>query len=186
MQWLLLGALAVAAAALGLVAGVASRGAAPTRPLSDAERRRLNQLLPRAREAILNLRSKMAGHGLDFRVGTTMRSASEQAAQVAEGRSAASVSWHMSGRAADLYMIDPRTGAADVKAANRPAYELLHRTAQALGFRVLGFRVLQTSGGATFTDPYHVEWREGLGGADGALARYQTGADRSADGQLYV
>lgn len=135
---------------------------------------------------VLALRARLNEMGLDFFVGTTMRSDAEQREQEAAGRSANPTPyWHGSGRAVDLYMIDRRTGKPDEKARDRAAYEAMHREAERLGFRVLGFRELRTRSGKTFRDPYHIELRDGFD-PDAALARYRRGVDRSADGRVYA
>ena len=156
----------------------------PLGPLTDGELRRLNQLQPQVRDKIVTLRAALNARGLDFFLGSTMRSPSEQAEKLKQGRSALKTPWwHGSGRASDLYMFGP-DGTLDMKARNKDTYRAMHAEAEALGFRVLGFKELK-SGSKTFSDPYHVELREGLA-KEVAYERYRTGTDRSADGKVYA
>lgn len=125
--------------------------------------RKLTDLLPHVRAKVETLIRRMADiHGVRIIVGTTYRSPTDQAAQVVAGRSAASRSWHQLRRAVDLYVVDPSTGKADVKARCRALYETMGTEAAALGFRWLGFKVRKTAAGKTFSDPYHVEMRDGM------------------------
>lgn len=201
MPWLVLGLLSLGVAAALLGRSVAKRAAAapdiasealkefmarkPMTPFTKGETLRLGRLQPRAKDLILALRARLNARGLDFFLGSTVRTAEEQAEKVAQGRSATKRSWHRPARAADLYMFDPKTGALDMKGRNKTIYGAMHDEAATLGFRVLGFKELQTASGKTFSDPYHVELREGLS-FDDALARYQAGTDRSADGKVYA
>lgn len=200
MPWIVLGllGLGVAAALLGRSAAkwaapapdIASEGLKqfmarrPLSPLTDGERHRLDRLQPQVRDKVAALRASLNARGLDFFVGSTVRSEAEQAEKVAQGRSATKRSWHRPARAVDLYMFKP-DGTLDMKARGKDAYRAMHTEAEALGFRVLGFKELKTASGKTFSDPYHIELREGLS-FDNALARYQAGTDRSADGKAYA
>ena len=179
MLWLL--AIPIGAMIAGAFSG---KGGDATRGMTEAELRRLNKLQPNVRTLLLLLKTKLRTRGIEFFLGDTLRTAAEQRSLVAQGRSALPTSYHRSGRAADIYIRDAR-GRPDVHAANRHAYEQMHALADAVGLQTLGFRVLRTAGGATFTDPFHVELRQDLT-PEQALARYGQGVDRSADGVVYA
>lgn len=180
MWWVV--ALGVAAALMGSAVGRAS-SARTWKPLSTAEVVRLNKLQPRVRALVLAMRARLNAAGLDCFLGDTMRTGAEERAHLAAGRSAISVSYHQSGRAADIYMKNAR-GRPDVAARDRRAYDAMHAAARAVGLQVFGFLSIRTPSGQTFTDPYHVQLPDGLD-REAALARYQRGLDRSADGRVY-
>lgn len=72
-------------------------------------------------------------YGIDLHTGSTRRSAEQQAANVEKGVSAASISWHMSGRGVDAYPIDPATGQPDLKARRPDLFRIMHREWAKLG-----------------------------------------------------
>lgn len=133
---------------------------APIRPLTSAEQARLAQLMPEVQGLVLELQRRLAARGIQIFIGSTGRTDAEQSAQVAAGRSATNQSWHEVGRAVDIYVIDPSTGQPDTKALRADLYGVMGAEAQELGFRWLGFQTLK-SGSGTFSDPYHIELREG-------------------------
>lgn len=183
MLWVF--AIGLGAALLGSLHGRQSAAAAAfSRPMSRAELARLNKLQPRVRSMVLLLKARLNAAGRDFFLGDTMRTGAEEQAHLAAGRSAIAVSFHQSGRAADIIMRDA-AGRPDVAARDRDAYDLMHRTAQEVGLHTFGFRTIRTPDGRTFTDPYHVEVRDGLSAAQ-ALARYRQRLDRSADLAVYA
>lgn len=151
-------------AGLGLLALLGrGRAAASRRPLSEAERRRLAGLVVPARKALLRLQAALASRGIQTYIGQTGQSAETAAEMFASGRSATRRSWHRVGRAVDLYIIDPRDGRIDTSALREDLYATMGAIARATGWRWLGLGTLTNAEtGATFTDPQHLEWRDGL------------------------
>lgn len=125
--------------------------------MTERDRTKLALLLPHVREQVEALIRQCEAQGVSLAVGNTLRTAAKQAQNVAAGRAMTSRSWHLLGRAADLYVRLPG-GKLDVRATNRAAYELMHQEAKKLGFRVLGFKPFRNG----TVDPYHVEWRDGM------------------------
>src|SRR4029079_19310938 len=68
------------------------------------------QLEPETQDKVRELLGRMQAQGVTIHVGQTFRTSAEEKAAIEGGRSAVkSNSWHESGRAADLYPIDPDT-----------------------------------------------------------------------------
>ena len=111
----------------------------------------------------MRLQGALAGRGIQTYIGQTLQSAETAAEMFASGRSATRRSWHRIGRAVDLYIRDPRTGRIDTSAVRQDLYATMGAVARATGWRWLGLGTLtNTETGATFTDPQHLEWRDGL------------------------
>ncbi len=137
------------------------------RPLTAAERRRLDELLPVVRARVEELRARLARLGIDTFVGQTFRSQAEQEEGFEEGRTATLRSWHRVRRAVDLPIVD-RRGRRVPLAGNEHLYATLQREAEALGFRHLGLGPICRSDGVCFRDPWHLEYRQGLTWAQAA------------------
>jgi hypothetical protein len=147
---------------LGLVAAVAPATVGLVGSL--AEEARIARLRPEVAALVRQLRDRLAALGIRLFVGSTRRTAAEQASLVAAGKSAATTSWHQLGRAADVYPYDPTTGKPDLAGRHVENFRALAREAQALGFRSLGFtdtgakRYIQTAKGPIW-DAGHIEYR---------------------------
>lgn len=128
--------------------------------MTASDHKKLAKLLPHVRERVEALIAACEARGVRLMVGNTARNAAKQLEHVKAGRAATVKSWHLLGRAADLYVLHGKV--ADTKATDRASYAIMHEEARRLGFRVFGFRVLRKRDGRTFTDPYHVEWRDGM------------------------
>ena len=148
-------------AGLGVLVSTARAAAVPLRALTPAEARRLAQLVPSAQAALHRLRAALARRGIQTFVGQTAQSFEDAAKMYATGRSATKKSWHRVNRAVDLYVVVG--GVPDLRAQHNDLYERMGAVARASGWRWLGTRLLKNATtGATFTDPQHLEWREGL------------------------
>lgn len=137
-------------------------------PLKIGEQRRLNRLLPSVRAKVMKLRENLLKLGIRIHVGSTSRTKKQQLENLKAGRAAIIRSWHRVNRAADIYVIDPKTDKIDIKAKRLDLYKTMHEEAKKLGFRVLGTRLLRGRKtakhpkGKSFRDPYHIELREEL------------------------
>lgn len=137
-------------------------------PLKRGEQRRLSRLLPSVRDKVIELRNGLRKLGIDIHVGSTSRTKKQQLENLKAGRSAIVRSWHRVNRAADIYVINPKTGKVDTDAERLDLYKIVHDEAKKLGFRVLGTGILRGRKtekhpkGKPFRDPFHVELREGL------------------------
>lgn len=102
--------------------------------------RGLDGLLPEVRAKVEELQRSLRLKGIDTRVGSTLRVLSEQQALAHAGKSSTgSQSWHLLGRAVDLYPIDPATGKADIHGHNTNLFWRMHQEAKRLGFRGIAF-----------------------------------------------
>jgi hypothetical protein len=141
--------------------GVRGARARAARALSKDEARRFALLVPSVQRALRTLRASLASAGVQTFVGRTHNSQIQHAADLREGRSAAEGgSWHCTGRAVDLYIIDPETDEVDTKARRKDLYAKMGAIAERVGWRWLGLGELRGPGG-TFIDAAHLELREG-------------------------
>jgi hypothetical protein len=109
----------------------------------------------------------LAAAGVGVYVGQTLRSSAQEKAAIDSGHTSGSlkVSWHQLGRAVDLYPLDD-AGKPDRTGTNLDAIRAIAMTAEAIGFRQLGFNsdgskhILHNADGAPIWDSGHVEWRE--------------------------
>lgn len=162
--------------ALVVVAGVAllllgGRGA-PPRALTAAERSRVALLVPSARRALERLRAAVARRtGVQLYVGQTWHSQEVSDKGFEEGRSATRQDWHQTGRAVDVRVVVG--GKQDLRVEHPDLYEAMGAVARELGWRWLGLGMITNpETGASFSDPYHLEWREGASYAQ-ALRAYE-------------
>jgi hypothetical protein len=134
--------------------------------LSASEEKKLAGLQPHVRRKVEELLRRMAARGHRVLVGSTLRSDAEQKAIVERGNSATSNSWHLVGRAVDLYPYGP-DGKPDMDGRHVSLYRALHEESAKLGFQNLAFnddgsiRYITTSKGKVW-DAGHVELRESL------------------------
>lgn len=159
---------------LGLLAGAAwATEVLVTRLVeSAAEASAINAMIPPAAEALRTLRDALAQAGIMTRVGSTRRTAAEQAAALASGHSSTSHSWHLLGRAVDLYPFDPLTGQPDMDGRNDGLFQQMHAIASSLGWTGLAYnadgtrRLLTNAAGQKYWDGGHLQWTEGMTFAD--------------------
>ena len=142
------------------------------------EQKKLDGLLPEVRAALGELRTRLRAKGIDTWVGSTLRDDATQAGYVDAGVSATQKSWHLVGRAVDLYPYDPLTGRPDLAGHNTEAFRTMHAEASRVGFRGLAFntdgskRYINTSKGKVW-DGGHLEYPAGLSYAE-AVDDYRT------------
>jgi hypothetical protein len=137
-------------------------------------------LEPDTRRLYQILRSRMAAKGVPLHTGSTIRDLAEQEKLVAEGKSAAPVSWHNVGRAVDAYPIDPSTGQPDLNGKRQDLFRLMHQEWAKLGGQGLAFlpypdgpvRRITTSKGPVW-DGGHLEYHGNFISATQALQAQQ-------------
>lgn len=145
--------------------------------LTSSDEARLAKLEPSTQEQVRGLIADLAAQGLSVKVGQTLRTPAEEKADVAAGKSSATLvhSWHEIGRAVDLYPIDPATGAPDLNGSNVDLFHTMVDAATARGFRSLAFnsdgsrRYINTTRGPVW-DGGHLEWRAPYGSIAEAIA----------------
>lgn len=130
------------------------------RTFQKGELDRMSKLVPSVRKRLLAGLSELYADGLDFVVRKCLETPEENQAEVAAGRSATTKSWHQVGRAVDLYYRKPG-GGVDVGATNTAAYERMHVVMLKHGGHNLGMKPIKGRKGS-FTDPYHIQWTDGL------------------------
>lgn len=137
------------------------------RALSKSEAEREERLLPQVQAALERTRQDLAAEGIETWVGSTKRTDAEQAAKVAAGVSTTSNSWHLLGRAVDLYPVLPGTNQPDLKGEHVDRFRRMHAVAAQHGFRGLAFnadgskRYITGSKGKIWDGP-HLEYPEGM------------------------
>ncbi len=145
---------------------------------------RIMGLEPTTKEKYQQLLAYLDGIGIKMFTGSTVRSAAAQAAAVASGHSANSVSWHESGRAIDAYPIDPATGKPDLAGKRLDLFRQYHKAAVGFGFRSLAFtgdpltgpkRTIQGTKGPIW-DGGHIEYRGSFTSPVAALEAAKAGA----------
>jgi hypothetical protein len=122
----------------------------------------------------------LAKYGIKLRRGRTRGTQEGEKALATAGKSAltSGISWHLLGRAIDVYPIDPATGQPDMMAKNINLYRALHNEWHALGGMGLAFlpypngpiRKLKTPDGRVFYDLGHLEYH---GNYPNLLTAYQ-------------
>jgi hypothetical protein len=89
--------------------------------LTTTEEYRLSQLEPETQSMVRQLIQELANQGLQVQVGQTLRTTAQEKAAIDAGRSAVkTASWHQSGRAVDLYPIDPDSNQPDLSGHRLP------------------------------------------------------------------
>lgn len=138
------------------------------------------RLEPETLRRYLMLKSRLAARGIQLFTGSTRRTQEEEEGHKAAGRSATSMSWHMSGRALDAYPINPATGKADFKAVRADLFRVMHQEWHRLGGHGLAYlpypdgpnRIIRGPHGS-FWDAGHLEFRGGYATAAQAYAAAQ-------------
>lgn len=142
---------------------------------TQTEAQKLAALLPQVRAAFERLRSRLAAQGIRLLVGQTRRTADQQAAIYAAGNSGTTKSWHLLGRAVDVYVYGP-DGKPDMDGRHVELYRKLHTEAAREGFRGLAFnadgskRYITNAQGKPVWDAGHIEFPEGMTWAAAAKA----------------
>lgn len=116
--------------ALALAAGLVGLGALA---LTRTQWARLMRLEPDTRHRVETLIARLRARGVEIHIGSTRRTETEQAQLVADGKSANTISWHNSGRAADLYPMIPGTSKPDFDVTRPDLYRIMHQEWAALG-----------------------------------------------------
>lgn len=140
--------------------------------LTTTDESRLSQLEATTQDQVRGLISDLAAQGLSVKVGQTLRSPAAEKAAQSSGKSAETditlpsgkvitPSWHLIGRAVDLYPIDPATGEADTNGSNVDLFHTMVDAATTRGFRSLAFN---SDGSRHYLptgvwDGGHLEWR---------------------------
>lgn len=138
-----------------------------------------NDLLPQVRDRLAELRRRLEAMGIKTLVGSTKRTPAQQESVVAGGTSATTRSWHVLGRAVDLYPYGP-DGKADLDGRYVDRFRTMHAEAAKLGFRGLAFnadgskRYITTSKGKVW-DGGHLEFPEGMTYAQAEAQARKTG-----------
>jgi hypothetical protein len=160
-----------AVVALLLHKGADSVGAAVVgfvmRALGKAEDARRQLLIPAARDALDALRRDLEeNHGVKTFVGSTLRTATEQAVLVKGKASDTNQSWHLLGRAVDLYPINPDTGKPDLDGRRGELFLKMHQVAVGHGWRGIAYSDLETGRRKYLKngnwDGGHLEFPEGM------------------------
>lgn len=132
--------------------------------MTDAENTRLNGLIPEARTGYIILADMCKARGLRLFLGSTLRTAQQQQEAKASGHSTQPISWHMIGRACDVYPvagIEP-----DMNGKHMDLFRVMHEEAKKIGWHGLAFnddgskRYINTLKGKVW-DGGHLEWRAG-------------------------
>jgi hypothetical protein len=109
------------------------------RALGKKEEANRQALIPEARAALDGLRAQlMEEHGIDTLIGQTKRTLAQQTAAQAIGASDTPDSWHLIGRAVDLYVYGP-DGKPDMDGRHTDRYLAMHRVAAEHGWRGIAF-----------------------------------------------
>lgn len=139
--------------------------------LTHSESSRMALLLPQVQRALQDTINDLASQGIKVFVGQTKRSESQEKANLASGASGTMHSWHLLGRAADVYPIDPKTDQPDLQGRNFETFKTMHQTAAKYGFTNISFygdwtkRLITTSKGKIW-DGGHMQFTEGKTWAD--------------------
>jgi hypothetical protein len=113
--------------------------AKPGHPLTSEEARAA-QLIPTAQLALERTRAELEQDwGIRTYVGSTRRNPDEQAKIVAKGNSATQKSWHLLGRAVDLYPYDPDTGKPDLAGKHVDLFRTMQEVGAGYGWTNIAF-----------------------------------------------
>lgn len=166
------GRILLVVAALGLLLLLGGGAVVVKKAASSSEETKLAGLLPHVRRKVEELLHRMNARGIRVLVGSTLRNPEEQAAILKSGNSSTSNSWHLLGRAVDLYPYGP-DGKPDLDGRHVDRFRALHEESAKLGFRNLAFnpdgskRYITTSKGKVW-DGGHVEFTDSMTWAQAA------------------
>lgn len=144
------------------------------RALGKSEAARLATLEPEVQDAVQALREQLAQQGIEVFIGSAGRTPAEQEDILEKGTSSTSHSWHLLGRAVDIYPINPDTGSADLAGKRDDLFRAMHSVAATLGFTGLAYnddgsrRTLINAQGKPYWDGGHLQFQEGQTFAEAA------------------
>lgn len=131
-----------------------------------------NKLLPHVRDALAELRRRLDAEGIRTFVGQTLRSIEYQRTLVGKASDTLD-SWHLLGRAVDLYPYNPDTGQPDLPGKRIDLFRRMHDVAKTLGFEGIAFNadgsLRRLKSGAV--DLGHLQFRDGMTFAQAARAQ---------------
>lgn len=139
------------------------------------EAAKIDALRPEVADALRAARADLLDQGMKTLVGQTKRTADEESAAVARGSSATHNSFHVLGRAVDLYPYDPDTGEADMNGVNVDLFKQMHAVLANYGFTNIAFnadgskKYITTSKGKVW-DGGHAQFTNGMTFAQAAVA----------------
>lgn len=147
--------------------------------LTSSEESRLSQLEPETEQKVRELLQQLQNQGITVHVGQTLRSPAQEKAAIDSGHSGVkSHSWHESGRAVDLYPIDPDTLQPDLNGKRDDLFMAMQQAAVAMGFHQIAYdanwnrKYITNAQGKKIWDGGHVEWQGGFASASDAYAAY--------------
>jgi len=147
--------------------------------MTTSEEYRLSQLESETQTMVRQLIQTLADHDISVYVGQTLRTTAEEKTAIDSGHSAVkSHSWHESGRAVDLYPINPDTGQPDLNGVRDDLFLQMQQWAVSLGFHQIAYdeqwnrRYLTNAQGKKIWDGGHVEWHGPFATASDAYAAY--------------
>jgi hypothetical protein len=146
-----------------LAAGLVGLGAYA---LTKTEWARLQSLEPETRRRVETLLTLLRNRGIEVSVGSTRRTEAEQQKVIDAEKSAATISWHLSGRAVDIYPLIPGTREPDYKPSRPDLYRIMHQEWARLGGTGIAYkpypdgpnRIITTSKGTKLWDGGHIEY----------------------------
>ena len=148
--------------------------------LTTSEESRLQNLEPETQQKVRELLATLQAQGLTVYVGQTFRTSAQEQSAIDSGHSAVRThSWHESGRAVDLYPIDPDSLQPDLNGKRDDLFIQMQQAAVAMGFNQIAYdsgwqRVYHTNNaGKKFWDGGHIEWHGPFVSASDALSDYQ-------------
>lgn len=131
---------------------------------SAAELVRLSGLIPPVRVALQKVRQRLIDRGIRTAIRSTRRTQAQQDQKVAEQKSDTANSYHLLGRAVDMYVFGP-DGELDLAGKHENLYRIMHQEGAKDGFTNISFSTDYTKpvylkSGAR--DLAHMQWTEGL------------------------
>lgn len=163
-RWIIIAAIVVLLLGGGAVVAL--------RVLSKSESARKALLLPQVQSALERLQERLAARGVQTFIGSTRRSEDEQAAKYAAGLSATTKSWHLLGRALELYAVVD--GEPDTSGKREDLIRIIHDEAPHEGFRGIAYNAdgtkhyIKNASGKPVWDANHLEYPEGMTWAQAA------------------
>jgi hypothetical protein len=151
--------------------------------LTTTEETRLSQLEPETQAMVRQLLQQLQNEGLTVYVGQTLRSPAQEKAAIDSGHSGVKThSWHESGRAVDLYPIDPDTLSPDMNGRRDDLFIQMQQAAVALGFHQIAYdgfwqrKYITNAQGKKIWDGGHMEWQGSFASATDAFNAYSADA----------
>ena len=147
--------------------------------LTTSEETRLSQLEPETQSKARELIQRLANKGIAVHVGQTLRTNAQEQAAIASGHSGVKTnSWHESGRAVDMYPVDPDSLQPDTNGTNDALFIQMQQEAEAVGFHQIAYdenwnrKYITNAQGKKIWDGGHMEWHGGFASATDALNAY--------------